>query len=223
LGGPGKDFLNGGGAKDTLNGGGAADTLNGGGGNDKISGGAGNDILVGGTGTDVVNGGLGVDNCSGGETYLSCENIPVSNPLVIGGQSSIDVPVSGLAPGDTSQRVIDLVNQSSSNLSAVALTTTPTVSSLLDADEANGLQMTVTRCSQTWSESGPPLGYSCGGTETIVVSTRPVIGSELPLAGSPALMAGQTDHLLVTMTLPSAAGNDFQGAVSSIAFTFVSS
>ena len=222
LGGAAKDILKGGSSTDTLLGGGGSDVVNGGGGNDAVNGGGGNDVLIGGSGTDVLNGGAGTDNCSGGETYISCENIPVSNPLTIGDQSSIDVAVTAMAPGDTSKRVIDLVNQSSTNLTSIALTTTPALSSLLDSDEVNGLQMTVTRCSVAWSESGPPLDYTCSGTETTVVAFRLVIGSSLPLPASPALTAGQTDHLLVTMTLPTSAGNAFQGAESSITFTFVS-
>ena len=66
---------------------------------------------------------------------------------------------SGLAPGDS----FDLANQGSLNLSAITLTTTATVTSLLDTDATNGLQMTIARCSTTWTESGTSPNSKSGG------------------------------------------------------------
>jgi hypothetical protein len=82
--------------------------------------------------------------------------------------------------------------------------------------------MVVDRCSVAWAESGstPAFTYTCGGTTTPLLTTRPVIQTGLTLAGLSALTAGGTDRLRVTLTLPSAASNALQGKTSTIVYTF---
>ena len=224
LGAAGADTIKGGGGNDTLKGGGGKDTISSSGGADKLLGGGGDDVLDGGTGVDNINGGPGYDRCSRGETYTNCEEVPSSEVIIsLGSQSSIDVATTDMAPGDRALRVIDLVNEGPGTFLVATLTTTPPISSLLDTDPDDGLQMAVDRCSVSWTETGPPLAYTCAGTESSVVAARPVIGDSLPLTGSPALTSGNTDHLLVTLTLPDTAGNEFQGAMSRIRYTFVTS
>jgi hypothetical protein len=126
-----------------------------------------------------------------------------------------------LAPGDTIQRSVDLTNSGSLDLASVTLTTTASPSSLLDTDAANGLQMVIDKCSQAWTESGPPYTYSCGGSTTTLVASRAVIGSGISLGGSLAsLTSGGTDRLRVTLTLPSGAGNTLQNQSSTISYAF---
>ena len=133
----------------------------------------------------------------------------------------LNIGASGLAPGDTIQRSVDLTNSGSIDLASVTLTTTASPSSLLDTDSTNGLQMVIDRCSQAWTEAGPPYTYSCGGSTTTLVSSRAVIGSNMSLGGSlSALSSGGTDHLRVTLTLPSGAGNTLQNQSSTISYAF---
>jgi predicted ribosomally synthesized peptide with SipW-like signal peptide len=133
----------------------------------------------------------------------------------------LNIGASGLAPGDTIQRSVDLSNSGSLDLASVTLTTTASPSSLLDTDSTNGLQMVIDRCSQAWTEAGPPYTYSCGGSTTTLVSSRAVIGSNMSLGGSlSALSSGGTDHLRVTLTLPSGAGNTLQNQSSTISYAF---
>ena len=47
-----------------------------------------------------------------------------------------------------------------------------------------------------------------------------MIGSNLALSNLSALTAGSTDHLRVTLTLPSGAGNTLQNQSSTITYTF---
>ena len=119
----------------------------------------------------------------------------------------LNIGASGLAPGDTIQRSVDLLNSGSLDLASVTLTTTAAPSSLLDTDATNGLQMVIDKCSAAWTESGPPYTYTCGGTTSSVLASRPVIGSALALSNLSSLTSGATDHLRVTLTLPSGAGN----------------
>ena len=134
----------------------------------------------------------------------------------------LSVNASGIAPGDTIERSVDLVNQGSLALSGVAVTTTASPSSLLDTDAVDGLQMSIDRCSVPWTESGtaPAYTYSCSGTTSSVVASRAVIGANVAMANLGSLVAGATDHLRVTLTLPSSAGNTFQNQASTIGYTF---
>jgi spore coat-associated protein N len=112
----------------------------------------------------------------------------------------LTVGATAIAPGDTIQRSVDLINSGSLDLASVTLTTTATTSSLLDTDATNGLQMVIDKCSVAWTESGPPFTYTCGGTNS--------------------LTSGTTDHLRVTLTLPSGAGNTLQNQSSTISYAF---
>lgn len=147
----------------------------------------------------------------------------------VGPANRLTLGASGIVPGDTMQRVVDLTNTGvlgSDNLAAVTLTTTaPVTTSTLDSDPVNGLQMTIDSCSVAWTESGssPAYTYTCGGTTKSVLASSPVIGSNLALNNLASLAPQTTDHLRVTLTVPAATGNPFQGLSSAIVYTFTGS
>jgi spore coat-associated protein N len=158
-------------------------------------------------------------------TSTTTENHTISSGTVtiaLGAQGAatnrLNVGASGLAPGDTVQRSVDLTNSGSIDLAGVTLTTTASPSSLLDTDATNGLQMVVDKCSVAWTEAGPPYTYTCGGTTTPVIASRPVIGNNLSLSN--AMSSGATDHLRVTLTLANTADNSFQNKSSTITYSF---
>jgi spore coat-associated protein N len=134
----------------------------------------------------------------------------------------LTVGASNIAAGDTIQRSVDLINQGNLNLASVTLTTSATTSSLLNTDTTNGLQMVIDKCSVAWTESGtaPAYTYTCSGTTTTVLASTPIVGSNLTLSNLSALTAGATDHLRVTLTLPSTAGNTLQNQSSVIQYAF---
>lgn len=132
----------------------------------------------------------------------------------------LNIDATAIAPGDTIQRSVDLIDSGSIDLASITLTTNATTSSLLDTDATNGLQMVIDKCSQAWTEAGPPYTYSCGGTTSSVVASRAVIGSNLALSNLGATTAGATDHLRVTLTLPSGAPNTLQNQSSTISYAF---
>ena len=132
----------------------------------------------------------------------------------------LSVGAGNIAPGDTIQRAVTLTNTGTLDMAAVALTTSASTTSLLDTDTVTGLQLAIDACSVAWAESGgPAYTYTCGGTTTSVRTSVPVIGTNLTLSNL-ALTASATNHLRVTMTLPSAAGNALQGQSSVIDYTF---
>src|SRR6266480_4177588 len=132
----------------------------------------------------------------------------------------LNIGASGLAPGDTIQRSVDLINSGSLDLASVTLATTASPSSLLDTDTTNGLQMVIDKCSAAWTEAGPPYTYTCGGSTSTVLASRAVIQTGVTLSNLSSLAAGNTDHLRVTLTFPSGAGNSFQNKSSTIQYTF---
>jgi len=126
---------------------------------------------------------------------------------------------SPIAAGDTMQRAIDLSYSGTISFGSATLTTNATSSSLLDTDATNGLQLAIDKCSQAWTESGPPYTYTCGGSTSTVLASRALIGSSIALSNL-TLTAGSTDHLRVTVSFPSAAGNTLQNQSSTIDYTF---
>jgi len=134
----------------------------------------------------------------------------------------LTVNATALAPSDSIQRSFDLGNTGSLNLASITLTTNATTSSLLDTDGTNGLQMTIDRCSTAWTESGssPAFSYTCGGSTSSVLASRALVGSNISLSNLGALTAGSTDHLRLTLALPSAADNTFQNQTSVVQYTF---
>jgi predicted ribosomally synthesized peptide with SipW-like signal peptide len=133
--------------------------------------------------------------------------------------SRLGTGASPIAAGDTMQRAIDLSYSGSISFGSATLTTNATTSSGLDTDATNGLQIAIDKCSQAWTESGPPYTYTCGGSTSTVLASRALIGTSLALSNL-TLTAGSTDHLRVTVTFPGAAGNTLQNQSSTISYTF---
>ena len=133
--------------------------------------------------------------------------------------AAIPVTTAGFLPGDSISRAVDLRNDGSAALSQVRVLTVATASSLLDT-QATGLRLAVTLCSGAWSQGGIATAptYTCaGGVRTLYDGTA-VQNAALP--GVASLDPGAVDHLLLTFSLPSAAGNEFQGQSSTLSLTF---
>jgi predicted ribosomally synthesized peptide with SipW-like signal peptide len=159
-------------------------------------------------------------------TFATFTSSTSTSHTIASGTLSLTTPVSRLgtgaspiAAGDTMQRAIDLSYSGTISFGSVTLTTSATSSSLLDTDATNGLQIAIDKCSQAWTESGPPYTYTCGGSSSSVLASRALIGSAIALSNL-TLTAGSTDHLRVTVTLPSSADNTLQNKSSTIDYTF---
>jgi predicted ribosomally synthesized peptide with SipW-like signal peptide len=139
--------------------------------------------------------------------------------LTSGPTNRLGTGASLIAAGDTMQRAIDLNYAGSVDFGSATLTTSASASSNLDTDTTNGLQLAIDKCSVAWTEAGPPYTYTCGGSTSSVLASRPIVGSNVALSNL-ALTAGSTDHLRVTVSLPSAAGNGLQGLSSTVGYTF---
>jgi len=130
-------------------------------------------------------------------------------------------------PSDTVARAVQLTNAAGNQaLSGITLSTLASPSSLLDTDAVNGLQLSIQSCPTAWTEAGtsPAYTYTCTGTATTVLASRPVsipAGSAVTLPGLNSLAAGGTDNLLFTETFPTAAGNTLQTQTSNVTFNLV--
>ena len=139
--------------------------------------------------------------------------------LSTGAVNRLGTGASPIAAGDTMQRALDLDYAGSLAFGSVTLTTSASPSSALDTDTTDGLHLAIDRCSVAWTESGPPYTYTCGGSTSTVLASQALIGSNVALSNL-TLSAGSTDHLRLTLTLPSSAGNSLQNKSSTISYVF---
>ena len=130
----------------------------------------------------------------------------------------IPATTTGLLPGDSIARPLTLVNDGSSPLSTVNLGVT-TTGGILTTDTVHGLQLAVHACSTPWTQTSTAPTYTCTATQRTAAPSGPAVGNRT-LDTPTSLTPGGTDHLLVTLTLPTTADNTFQGATSTLALTF---
>ncbi len=143
-------------------------------------------------------------------------NIDLTSP-----GNAIAVPASGLVPGDSASRALTLSNLGTSDLSSVSLAVTAPTTSVLDSNTSLGLQLTIDACSQAWTVGGTASAptYSCAGTTRSVLASTPVKGTHT-LGNLTSLTAGNTDHLVFKVTLPTSADNTFQNKSSVLSLVF---
>ena len=133
---------------------------------------------------------------------------------------AVPVTTAGFVPGDSLTRAVNLVNSGNVALGSVTLNTTVGTPSILTTDTTNGLQLAVKSCSVPWTQAGTATAatYSCTGTER-VLGSGPVI-SNLTLSNPASLAAGATDYLTFAVSLPTTAGNTFQGQSAALSLVF---
>ena len=133
---------------------------------------------------------------------------------------TVPVTTTGFVPGDSLTRAINLVNDGTSALGSVNLSTTVTAPSVLTTDTTNGLQLALKSCSVAWTQGGTASAptYTCSGTERLLGS-GPVVGN-MTLNTPASLVAGATDYLTFSISLPSTAGNGFQGQSAGLSLYF---
>lgn len=164
-------------------------------------------------------------SASGGPQSVSTGTVSIALGATGASTNRLTVNASGVAPGDTIQRSVDLSNTGTMNLASITMALSASPSSALDTDATNGLQATVQSCPVAWTEGGtaPAYTYTCSQTATTVVSSVAVAtlkATPTALSGLGSLTAGGSDHLLVILTLPSTASNSFQNITSTLSYTF---
>jgi len=139
---------------------------------------------------------------------------------------SVGVAATNMIPGDNIQRSFTLNRSSDTdagNIGGVTLTTAGATSNLLTG--ASGLKLKIEECSVAWTKSPTTNDLNCTGTgvpaATVVLPEGAVVQSlqSLPAVAT-SLNSNAVSYLKVTMTLPSAADNTFQGLSNTINFKF---
>jgi predicted ribosomally synthesized peptide with SipW-like signal peptide len=133
---------------------------------------------------------------------------------------AVPVTTAGFVPGDSLTRAVNLVNSGNVALGSVTLNTTVSAPSVLTTDVTNGLQLAVKSCSVPWTQGGTATAatYACSGTERVLASGPAV--SNLTLNNPASLAAGATDYLTFAVSLPTTAGNAFQGQSAALSLVF---
>ncbi|MGY1602515.1 TasA family protein [Geodermatophilus sp. SYSU D00815] len=138
------------------------------------------------------------------------------------GAYSIPVTTSNFVPGDSITRAVTLSNDGSTQLSSVTLTSVATgATSVLTTDTVKGLQLAVKACTVAWTQGGSESApsYTCSGTERSLYA-GPAAGVSTQLSNPASLNPGGVDHLVFSISLPTAADNTFQGKSASLSLTF---
>jgi len=130
--------------------------------------------------------------------------------------TTIPVTTAGFVPGDSLSRAVDLSNVGSAPLSSVTLVSTAAAAGALTSDTTDGLQLAVRSCPVAWTQAG--AAYTCSGSTSTLYSGPALTSSALP--GAASLAARGVDHLLLTLSLPTTAGNAFEGISSTLNLTF---
>jgi hypothetical protein len=136
------------------------------------------------------------------------------------GAYAIPVSITGLVPGDSVTRAVNLVNDGNLGLSAINVVSTATAPSVLTTDTVNGLQLAIKSCSAPWTQGGSASAptYACSGT-TNTLMTGPVVNN-VGLNNPASLNPGGTDYLTFAISLPATADNTFQGKSAGISLSF---
>ena len=124
--------------------------------------------------------------------------------------------VGALAPGDRAERTLELRYRG--RFAAVVLRLRASGSSLLRSDPSGGLRLTIDRCSKRWTKKRETNAYVCLGKHWSVLKTVPVSGKRKLRLKHLSRRAGRTDHLRLTLSLPSSAGNTLQGQTARVVY-----
>jgi spore coat-associated protein N len=136
------------------------------------------------------------------------------------GSFSIPATTTGFVPGDSLTRAVTLNNSGTAGLSSITLGSTASTANLLSSDTVNGLQLAVKSCPVPYTQGGTAAAptYTCSGAETVLANGAAVTSLQLP--GLASLNPGGSDNLVFSVTLPTSAGNSFQGLSNTLNLTF---
>jgi hypothetical protein len=140
------------------------------------------------------------------------------------GGAVVSMNATGFVPGDSISRAVELVNGGPLGFASIKMATTATASSILDTDKTNGLQLAVSSCPVKWTEAvvNGVTTYSC--TSPTSLAGGSAVGTTNFINGSLASLNGNsTDHLLLSLSLPTSAGDTFQGKTSALSIVFTGS
>jgi hypothetical protein len=133
---------------------------------------------------------------------------------------------SNLAPGDTMQRGMLMTFAGTISAGTPTVSAADAAPTALTDGTANGLTLTIQKCSQAWDETDVGGGiptYACAGSTSSVLAATAVSALIASPANLSNLNTGGANHVKLTWTFPSAANNTFNvngGLSDTITLTF---
>ncbi len=116
--------------------------------------------------------------------------------------------ISGMAPGDFGDRLVNVANGGSINFASIGMAVTAPTTSLLDTDATNGLQLQVDMCSVAWTQASSSAAATCSGTTTAETALTAVSALKASgpsyTSGLASLTSAGTDYLRFHYSLPTA-------------------
>ena len=141
-----------------------------------------------------------------------------------GSTGSLAIGANNLVPGDSIQREVMLENTGSASIGTVSMQITNSTNTALSSNASDGLQIGVRTCPLAWTATSLSDGgysYSCAMTPTTVIASEPIGTLEavtpLPI---PAIPVAGAQAIVIAVTLPTSAGNSFQGLNDTLTYTF---
>ena len=141
-------------------------------------------------------------------------------------------PVTGLAPGDTINRFIDVTNGGTLAGASMTLGLTAGAITKLTSDAVNGLQVTVKECLTAYTaNTGVCPGIAANETTMLaVIPANTLLGAQALTVAASDLLVGGTAHVKFIITLPNLAtevttngtppGATIQGLTAALTWTF---
>ena len=148
------------------------------------------------------------DNTSGGSISAGTLKLTQASSSVVGITGGFSTAITGLAPGDTVKRYVDLTNTGTLDAQAVTLATTASVANALTTNGVAGLQVAINECSVAWTSTG-----LCTPTSTVVLASTSLL--TLTTAQTLALssiVSLAVNHLQFVITLPAGSEVTVNGA-----------
>jgi hypothetical protein len=166
-------------------------------------------------------------NTSGGSVTTGTLKLILAPSAVSGITGGFTTAITGMGPGDTVNRYVDLSNTGTLDGASPTLQIVTSDSNTLVNSSSAGLQVAITACSVAWTNTG-----TCSGTSTTVLASTPA--STIKTAAQnltlPSVLVGGVNYLKVATTLPAGTENvlngvlpvgTVQGLTATLTWTFI--
>lgn len=142
------------------------------------------------------------------------------------GSGGLTTSIAAMAPGDTVNRYIDLVNAGTLDGDTPTVRIADGTPTALTTNGTAGLQITITACTVAWTQA---TGVCSGTATTVRASTSALALATDTTITLPSKLAGATNRLKVSVALPTGTevttngvfpGGTIQGKSAALTWTF---
>lgn len=146
------------------------------------------------------------------------QHVLKARPRLVASPSAL-AAATKIAPGDRIERLVELRVRGRGRIRRIYFQAAATTSSALDTDTANGLQLTIDRCTKKWRTRGAV--NTCPGKRKVVLPRRPLVGRAKLKLGT--LTRKQAAHLRLVIVFPADAGDGLRNQETDATYKFTGS